>query len=107
MKSTVLALTLLAAASLHAAVAAQPASAPASAPPAGAATAAAAVPKAPSIDARAYLLIDEASGQTLAESNADQRMEPASITKLMSAYVVFQALKEGRLSLNDPVTISE
>jgi D-alanyl-D-alanine carboxypeptidase (penicillin-binding protein 5/6) len=104
MKSTVWALSLLAATGMHAAVAAQPASSAAVAPPA---SAAAPVPKAPSVDARAYLLIDEASGQTLAESNADQRMEPASITKLMSAYLVFQALKDGRLSLNDPVTISE
>ena len=104
MKSTVLALGLVLATATQAVFAAQPASTAATAP---AATAAAPVPKAPAIDAKAYLLIDEASGQSLAESNADQRMEPASITKLMTAYVVFRALKEGRLSLNDPVTISE
>lgn len=64
-------------------------------------------PSAPAVDARAYILVDHATGQTLASLNPDQRVEPASITKLMTAYVAFQALKEGRLRLQDPVPISE
>jgi D-alanyl-D-alanine carboxypeptidase (penicillin-binding protein 5/6) len=65
------------------------------------------LPAAPTVDAKGYLLIDEASGQTLAELNSNQRLEPASITKLMSAYVVFHALKDGRLKLTDTALISE
>lgn len=65
------------------------------------------IPKAPAIDARSYLLMDYESGTVLGESRADERMEPASLTKLMSAYAVFKALKEGRLKLDEPVHISE
>ncbi len=65
------------------------------------------VPTAPDVDAGAYILIDYASGQTLAARNADQRMAPASLTKLMTCYVVFHALKTGALKLTDQVTISE
>ena len=55
------------------------------------------IPKAPAIDARSYLLMDYESGRVLGESRADERMEPASLTKLMTAYAVFKALKENRL----------
>lgn len=65
------------------------------------------VPSAPQVDAAAYTLIDYASGQVLAERNADMRMAPASLTKLMTCYVVFHALKTGALKLTDLVTISE
>jgi serine-type D-Ala-D-Ala carboxypeptidase (penicillin-binding protein 5/6) len=65
------------------------------------------VPKPPSIDARAYVLIDFQSGRVLAEQKADVQSEPASITKLMTGYGVFRALREKRLSLTDNVTISE
>jgi len=65
------------------------------------------IPKAPNIDARAYILMDYESGKTLGEEKADERMEPASLTKLMSAYAVFKALKENRLKLDDMVPISE
>jgi D-alanyl-D-alanine carboxypeptidase (penicillin-binding protein 5/6) len=65
------------------------------------------IPKAPTIDARAYILMDYESGKVLGEEKADERMEPASLTKLMSAYAVFKALKEGRLKLDDMVPISE
>jgi D-alanyl-D-alanine carboxypeptidase (penicillin-binding protein 5/6) len=51
--------------------------------------------------------MDYESGKVLAESNADERMEPASLTKLMSAYAVFKAVKEHRLKLDDQVPISE
>lgn len=65
------------------------------------------IPKPPSVDAGAYILIDYQSGRVLAEKNADQRMAPASLTKLMTAYVVFSALKSGSLKLTDKVTVSE
>ena len=72
-----------------------------------AAGAAAPTPPAPDLDAGSYILVDYQSGDVIAQKNADQRMEPASLTKLMTAYVVFSALKDGRLKLDDPVTISE
>jgi D-alanyl-D-alanine carboxypeptidase (penicillin-binding protein 5/6) len=72
-----------------------------------AAVAAVPVPKPPAIDARAYVLIDFQSGRVLAADKAEVQMEPASITKLMTGYAVFRALKEKRLSLTDNVTISE
>ncbi len=65
------------------------------------------VPAPPKIDARGYLLIDHQSGRVLAEQNADERLEPASLTKLMTAYAVFHALKAGKLKLSDPVIVSE
>jgi len=65
------------------------------------------MPAAPGIEARNWILIDFASGQTLAESQADQKIEPASLTKLMSAYVIFNALRDGRLKLDEQVLISE
>lgn len=61
----------------------------------------------PTIEARTWVLIDFASGQSLAESAADQRIEPASLTKLMSAYAVFWALRDGRLKMDEQVLISE
>ncbi len=69
--------------------------------------AAAPIPKPPEVAARAYILQDHFSGRVLAQEHADDRMEPASLTKLMTSYAVFQALKEGRLKLTDSVTISE
>jgi D-alanyl-D-alanine carboxypeptidase (penicillin-binding protein 5/6) len=68
---------------------------------------AAPVPSPPAVTAGSYLLLDHFSGRVLAQSNADERAEPASLTKLMTAYVVFHALAEGRLKLTDMVTISE
>lgn len=68
---------------------------------------AAPIPKPPAIASRSFLLIDFDSGRVLAEDHADERMEPASITKLMTAYVVFEAIKDKRLKLDDLVTISE
>ena len=66
---------------------------------------AAAVPP-PAIAAKAYLLVDVLSGQTLAAQNADERREPASLTKLMTAYLVFRALKERELVPSQMVTVS-
>jgi len=65
------------------------------------------IPKAPDVNARAYILVDHFSGRVLAEDHADEREEPASLTKLMTSYAVFKALRENRLKLTDPVTISE
>jgi len=65
------------------------------------------VPKAPSVGAKGYLVEDFLSGQAVAEKNADQPLEPASITKLMSAYVIFSEIRNGSLALSDKVRISE
>ncbi len=56
---------------------------------------------------KSYLLVDMLSQQVLAEKNPDERVEPASLTKLMTAYVVFDALRQKRVTLSQPVTISE
>jgi serine-type D-Ala-D-Ala carboxypeptidase (penicillin-binding protein 5/6) len=64
------------------------------------------IPAAPQVKARGYYLMDFTSGQMIAEMNADQRLEPASLTKLMSAYAIFHALKDGRIKLTDEVRIS-
>lgn len=65
------------------------------------------LPSPPAITARAYILIDFFSGETLAQVNADERMEPASLTKLMTGYVVFKALAADKVKLTDGVPISE
>lgn len=65
------------------------------------------VPPPPQIEARAWLLIDTASGLPLAEKNADAKVEPASLTKLMTAYLAFAALKEGRLKPEQTLPVSE
>ncbi|RMD69129.1 MAG: D-alanyl-D-alanine carboxypeptidase, partial [Gammaproteobacteria bacterium] len=66
-----------------------------------------ATPEPPLLDARAYALMDFHSGQFLAEKDADTPIEPASLTKIMTVYVALHEIKEGRLSLDDPVTVSE
>jgi serine-type D-Ala-D-Ala carboxypeptidase (penicillin-binding protein 5/6) len=65
------------------------------------------VPAAPAVPARAYILLDFNSGEVLAEKDADTPMDPASITKLMTAYAVFSELNKGEMSLDDMVTVSE
>jgi len=77
------------------------------APPPAAAAHAAPIPAPPAVTARAWILMDHFSGRVLAQQLPDQRQEPASLTKLMTAYVVFAALAEGRLKPTDMVTISE
>src|SRR5579863_7019151 len=89
-----------------AAAAAAPVPVPAPAA-ASAAASAAPIPTPPALDARAYILVDYQSARVLAQSHADERAEPASLTKLMTAYVVFKALAENRLKVTDMVTISE
>ena len=66
-----------------------------------------AIPNPPQVDARAYIVADYQTGKVLAASNATERMEPASLTKLMTAYIVFHELKLGKLKLEDMVTVSE
>lgn len=63
--------------------------------------------KAPTVNASGYLLLDVESGQVLSENNADARLEPASLTKIMTAHVVFSEIEADRISLQDMVTISE
>jgi D-alanyl-D-alanine carboxypeptidase (penicillin-binding protein 5/6) len=66
-----------------------------------------AIPGPPQVDARAYILVDYQTGKVLGASNATERMEPASLTKLMTAYIVFHELNLGKLKLEDMVTVSE
>jgi len=59
------------------------------------------------IAAKAYYLVDFQTGQALAGQNVHERIEPASLTKLMTAYVTFSALKQNRITLNQAVQVSE
>jgi serine-type D-Ala-D-Ala carboxypeptidase (penicillin-binding protein 5/6) len=61
----------------------------------------------PEIAARQYVLMDLTTGQTLAERDADAPTDPASLTKLMTAYVVFGALRDKKLTLDQPVAVSQ
>ncbi len=65
------------------------------------------VPQPPEIAARAYLLVDLTAQQVLAELDADKPIEPASLTKLMTAYIVFDALKAKKISLQQTFGVSE
>jgi serine-type D-Ala-D-Ala carboxypeptidase (penicillin-binding protein 5/6) len=65
------------------------------------------IPDPPQVAAKGYLLIDFNSGQIIAELNADERLEPASLTKIMTGYVVFRELASGKVALTDQVLISE
>lgn len=64
-------------------------------------------PQAPNISARSHILMDFHSGAVLSEHDPQQRLDPASITKIMTSYVVFQELHAGGLTLDEMVTISE
>ena len=64
-------------------------------------------PQPPEVAARQYILIDLASSQVLAERDADARAEPASLTKLMTAYLVFNALRDKKLTLTQTVPVSQ
>ncbi len=85
------------------------AAAPAAAPEASTAPSAppTALPPPPQLNARSFIVLDHDSGRVLAALEPDSRQEPASLTKLMTAYAVFHALKEGRVKLGDLVTVSE
>ncbi len=64
-------------------------------------------PAPPIIGAKSYLVIDSTTGQELASLDPDTPLAPASLTKIMTTYVVFHALKQGQVKLEDEVTISE
>ncbi|MCC2637136.1 MAG: D-alanyl-D-alanine carboxypeptidase [Moraxellaceae bacterium] len=67
----------------------------------------AAPPAPPALDNKAYLLVDFDSGRVLAEKNAHERLPPASLTKMMTSYIVEQSLMTGRIKETDPVFVSE
>ncbi len=64
-------------------------------------------PAAPVIGAKSYLVIDSKTGHEVAALDADSQLAPASLTKLMTTYVVFSALKQGQITLAEEVTVSE
>jgi D-alanyl-D-alanine carboxypeptidase (penicillin-binding protein 5/6) len=66
-----------------------------------------AIPTAPQVEARTYLVVDYRTDKVLAAKDATARVEPASLTKLMTAYIVFQELAAGKLKLDEQVTVSE
>jgi len=65
------------------------------------------IPKAPDLPVKGYILLDAASGDIIANNNADMRLAPASLTKIMTLYVISNALKTGQANLDDAVHVSE
>ncbi len=65
------------------------------------------MPTPPALAAKSWLLVETATGQELAAQAADERLEPASLTKLMTAYLTFAALKQGTIKIDQEVTVSE
>lgn len=65
------------------------------------------IPSAPDLNAQSYILMDYNTRQILAQKNMNERRAPASLTKLMTLYIVFSAIKSHQISLNDPVRISQ
>ena len=65
------------------------------------------IPKAPAVAASSYILMDHGSGRIISMEDADTQVAPASITKVMTAYVVFSEIQEGNIKLEDRVTVSE
>ncbi|MGD8429195.1 MAG: D-alanyl-D-alanine carboxypeptidase family protein [Ectothiorhodospiraceae bacterium] len=65
------------------------------------------LPAPPQLASDSYVLMDYHSGRVIVDENSDKRHEPASLTKLMTAYVVFAELKAGHISLDDKVRVSE
>ena len=65
------------------------------------------LPTPPALAAKSWLLIESGSGQELASQAADERLEPASLTKLMTAYLAFAALKQGTIKIDQMITVSE
>ncbi len=65
------------------------------------------IPSPPSISSEAYILIDFNSGHVVASKAPDKRMEPASLTKIMTGFVIFHELKKGNIKLTDEVSISK
>ncbi len=65
------------------------------------------VPAAPDVNAKAYILVDVLTGKVLAEKNSDARIEPASLTKIMTVYVAAHELRDKNIKLEDEVLVSE
>lgn len=65
------------------------------------------VPDPPAVNAKAYILIDHTTGKVLAQGNANEALPPASLTKMMTSYIIGKEIQEGRISPSDQVTISE
>ncbi|MDU0112722.1 serine hydrolase [Psychrosphaera aquimarina] len=65
------------------------------------------VPNPPMINAKAFILVDFQTGKVLAEKNADESLNPASLTKMMTSYVIGKEIQNGTISINDMVTISK
>jgi serine-type D-Ala-D-Ala carboxypeptidase (penicillin-binding protein 5/6) len=105
-KKTLAIISLLVGFAVHAQVAA-PAAAPAAAPvPALVPASAPSMPVAPEVAAKSYLLLDVTANQILASKNIDAPVEPASLTKLMTAYLVFDALKAKKIDLKQTLPVS-
>ena len=73
----------------------------------GVASAQSLVPNPPQVNSKAYILIDHKTGKVLAEGNADESLPPASLTKMMTSYIIGKEIQAGRISNSDMVTISE
>ncbi|OIM99820.1 D-alanyl-D-alanine carboxypeptidase [Idiomarina sp. MD25a] len=73
----------------------------------GVASAQSLVPNPPQVNAKAYILIDHKTGKVLAEGNADESLPPASLTKMMTSYIIGKEIQAGRINNSDMVTISE
>ena len=65
------------------------------------------VPDPPQVAAKGYVLMDYQSGEVIASSNENDRLAPASLTKIMTSYVIGQEMKSGRIAMDDVVTVSE
>ena len=65
------------------------------------------VPELPSVEAKSYIILDHHSGKLIAEKNADQAIDPASLTKIMTAYIVYEALENNSIAMDDQVKISK
>ena len=65
------------------------------------------VPSAPPLDAKSFILVDFDSNKVLAEKNTSAKLAPASLTKIMTAFVVFREINQGNLTLEETARISE
>ncbi|MXP51034.1 serine hydrolase [Pantoea sp. SoEX] len=65
------------------------------------------IPSAPKINAKAWILIDYSNGKVLSEFNSDKKLNPASLTKMMTSYVIGQKIKEGKIKYEDIVTVGQ
>ncbi|MBL0711474.1 MAG: D-alanyl-D-alanine carboxypeptidase, partial [Colwellia sp.] len=65
------------------------------------------IPDAPQINAKGFVLIDHSTGKVIAEGNADMQLAPASLTKMMTSYIIGKELQNGNISNTDKVMISE